>query len=152
MGKRTEYVSTLVLTQEQVVDLQLFHQRFVADIDNPSISTSQVEGWLGSVSTILGIISLASNFSKAGIASSIVAIIASFVSPSTKELIKELAKAGKSGLGDIVAVMVAGDYDAVELDCPMLEFVDEELRIVQGELYLRRLRKNGVWFNSGGPQ
>ena len=44
MGKRTEYVSTLVLTQEQVVDLQLFHQRFVADIDNPNISTSQVDG------------------------------------------------------------------------------------------------------------
>ena len=68
---------------------------------------------------------------------------------SEKQLIRDVAQKGYNSISSIEREMgtSGSQWQAVEVDMPMLEFVDEQIRIIQGKIDIKRVRIGNVWID-----
>ena len=97
----------------------------------------------------MGFVALAPLAPTALAVSAAVVGLFSALSSSEKELITDVLIAGEDYLEDLYVEMTEGQptYDLVEVQLPILEFVEENIRTVQGIGSIIRVMVDGHWYN-----
>ena len=154
MGRRKEYVLNMILTPEEAYNLAKTQEAFLNyAIDEANVSL--LKNALGPVSTTLGVFALFVTSTNpaasviASVASAMLAVTDALTGASEKQLIRDVAQKGYNSISSIEREMgtSGSQWQAVEVDMPMLEFVDEQIRIIQGKIDIKRVRIGNVWID-----
>lgn len=146
MGYRKEYLKTMQLTKDDLLALQDFNRHF-RKYGLDEINDDTLTSFLGSVSTIFSLVCLIPGAPTALSVAGAIAAVFSSLGSSEKDLIIETLRQGEDGLGELRDDMNANpEWDMVEAEVPMLEFVDEKICCVQGgKPNLLRVKIGNVW-------
>lgn len=143
MGTRTEYAEFNVqLTKDEVQKLASYNDTVYDSFDDTVLD--RIKEALTPVSAILSIISVGVSATALAVAGAIVSVV-SAIDISEKSLIKTVITNGEESLRDINDDMLDGGWTHVEMHIPWLEFVDEGIRVVQGNCYVTKYKQNGTW-------
>jgi|GEM_PF-2294748 len=131
MGLRTEYISNLIVSYDDVQKMQTA-QLAAYDYICGLKSYNELVVVLGTAATILGLIFIKST--AVGVAAGLTSLL-SGMSSSEKETLKDVTNAGVRGLASLSVYMYNNRtrYNLVKADFPFLKFVDENMTVVQGE-------------------
>ncbi len=146
MGYRKEYYQTMQLTKDDLLKLQDFNRQF-RKYGLGQLSDSDLPLMLAGVSTVLSLVCLLPGAPTAlGVAGAITAVCSS-LGGSDKDWVMEALRQGEDGLGELRDDMNKHpNWSMVEAEMPMLEFVDEKVRCVQGgKPNLLRVKIGNAW-------
>ncbi len=140
---RREYYATLQLDRASVYQLSRFNN-YTRRYSLGNYDQSALAGFLGGTSIVLSIVSLVGG-TMTGIAALFAGVI-SAMSNSEKSTLETVMLHGEDGLEDIVDLFDANPtWQKVEILTPMLEFVNEGFRVVQGAPEILRVQINNSW-------
>jgi len=145
MGTRREYIQTMQLTKDQILKLEDYNSYF-RQYGLNRLSSDQLQSALGSISTILGLVCLLPVTPTAvGVASAIMAVFSS-LNVNEKSMVTGVLLQGQDGMANLRWQMDDNpDWEMVEIEVSMLQFVDESVKCIQSEPNLLRVKINGGW-------
>lgn len=139
-----EYVERLTLTISQIEKLEeCQRQSYRHGFETPN--QANLAAGLGPVSTVLGIIALIKNHTPTGVASAIIGIVSGLTNQNQLSAIDYLVKDGYLKLGYLKDDMRDNRWQAVRIDLPFIEFVDEKIRFISGKGSVQAYYQDGVW-------
>lgn len=140
---RKEYWQTMRLTRAQVTDLRQFQEGFKEyGVDGIS---SELEDFLNDAASVLSLVSLLPNATPAGVLSAIVGLFAMLL-PVEKQATMEVLENGLDALENLESQLNSHPtWQGVEINAPMLEFVDKKVKCVQGNVTITGWMVNGSW-------
>lgn len=146
MGYRREYWQVMQIAVDDVQKLYDFNAYFrmycIDDLDNGEFISK-----LGSISTILSLVSVGIPTTAVAVAGAITALL-SALGTSEKGIVEDVLHDGEDGLTKLRWKCEKNpSWEMVEINAPILEFVDEGVKCIQGEPDLLRVKINGGWVN-----
>jgi hypothetical protein len=141
MGRRKEYIDTLILTKDKVYKVkraQFEMRRYGFEQEDES----KLSDALVAFSSVLSLAFMLPT--PVTLAAGVISVVAS--GPSDLDTIIKVCRNGEDYLQEVYDFMYDNpEYDRVEVDLPFLEFVDEEFRIVQGNGQVTRIHSGSGW-------
>ena len=141
-----EYSSKVTVNLDKILNMQIA-QRETYEKGLVKYNNQALIGALGPVSSVLGILFIQST--PVSVATAIGGLISTVLSPSLKEMLKEMVYNGYYHMGEIVSFLKNNSkYDLCEVDFPFIEYtVDGKIiRWVTGKGRVTKIHvKGGGW-------
>ena len=141
MGRRREYIDTLVLSKQEINSIK----RAQFEMRMEGFTNQNEEKLRQKLSAFTNVLSFAFKLPTA-VTLATAAISAITSSPSERDVIINVCRNGEDYLEQLWNIMDDNpNYELIEVQLPFLEFIDEEFRIVQGRGIVKSVKVGGYW-------
>ncbi|MBU5675907.1 hypothetical protein KQI88_05725 [Alkaliphilus sp. MSJ-5] len=141
MGRRKEYIDTLVLSKQEINSIK----RAQFEMRMEGFTNQNEEKLRQRLSAFTNVLSFAFKLPTA-VTLAAAAISAITSSPSERDVIINVCRNGEDYLEQLWNIMDDNpNYELIEVQLPFLEFIDEGFRIVQGRGIVKAVKVGGYW-------
>jgi len=147
-GFRKEYASSGTFSKEQIAQLSAYNTKAAEAYVKQDYATL-VTALSSGVGLALSWVALAGiAATPVGVATAVITTIGA-ITAGVKNTVKIVCEGGASSLASILVDMVNESWTEVKTQFAVLEFVDENHRVIQPGVYVDQYKKNGVWYTKG---